>query len=98
MSKQPGRRGPRGIPGPAGPPGRPGTTGEQGETGATGARGPSGETGPASRDLMEVLSVVEGQIEEIYRELDVQVKRMTQLQSQLDEVRATVRHLMGASR
>jgi hypothetical protein len=44
---------------------------------------------------MELLTLVEGQIEDIYKELDVQLKRMAQLQMQLDELRATVRKLTG---
>jgi hypothetical protein len=46
-------------------------------------------------DAMEILSVVERQIEDIYKELEVQMKRMTQLQMQLDDVRAKVRQLTG---
>jgi Collagen triple helix repeat (20 copies) len=96
----------RGIPGPPGPPGEAGAvgargkTGQRGKPGATGARGPKGETGPAgaessSKDRLEILSVVEGQIEDIYRELDVQLKRIAQLQVQVDEVREQVRKLMS---
>jgi hypothetical protein len=44
---------------------------------------------------MEILALVEGQIEDIYRELDVQMKRMAQLQVQLDEVRAQIRQLIS---
>ena len=57
--------------------------------------------GPLDRDwpLMtrsargELLEGVEGQIEEIRRELAVQLKRMAQLQQQVDEVRAAIREL-----
>jgi hypothetical protein len=63
-------------------------------------RGPVGETGPAgsessSKDRLEILGVVEGQIEDIYRELDVQLKRIAQLQVQVDEVRAQIRKLIS---
>ena len=107
MSKQQGPRGERGIPGPPGPRGRDGPMGARGKTGArgprgtTGARGTIGKTGPAGamaqNDRMEILGVVEGQIEDIYRELDLQMKRTAQLQAQVDEVRARIRQLMGSS-
>jgi len=44
---------------------------------------------------MEVLALVEGQIEDIYKELEVQMKRMAQLQLQIDDVRIKVRKLTG---
>jgi hypothetical protein len=44
---------------------------------------------------MELLTLVEEQIEGIYKELDIQMKRMAQLQMQIDEVRTTVRKLTG---
>jgi hypothetical protein len=40
-----------------------------------------------------ILEGVEGQIEEIRRELAVHVKRMTHLREQVDEVREAVREL-----
>ncbi len=43
----------------------------------------------------ELLGVVEGQLEEIYRDLAVQVKRMTQLEAQASELRAAFRQLAG---
>jgi hypothetical protein len=44
---------------------------------------------------MELLTLVEEQIEGIYKELDIQMTRMAQLQMQIDEVRTTVRKLTG---
>jgi hypothetical protein len=41
----------------------------------------------------ELLNGVEGQIEEIRRELTIQMKRMGQLQAQVDEVRTAIREL-----
>jgi hypothetical protein len=41
-----------------------------------------------------VLAVVHDQIDQIHRDLEVQMKRMAQLQAQLDEVRATVKRLL----
>ena len=104
MSKSAQRRGPRGERGIPGPPGRPGVAGVTGRTGVSGARGamgPSGKpgkTGPAGiptvADRGELLSLVQGQIQEVSRELSVQVKRMERLQSELDELRENVGQLM----
>jgi hypothetical protein len=44
-----------------------------------------------------LLGVVEAQIEDIYRELDVQLKRIAQLQSQVDDMRAKLQQLMPRS-
>src|SRR3954466_6118406 len=99
MAKQ--KQAPRGERGIAGPPGPAGPTGATGKTGATGQRGAAGKAAPArppsipDDPRMELLTVVEGQIEAIYAELDIQMKRMAQLQLQLDEVRSTVRKLTG---
>lgn len=107
---QRGARGERGIPGPPGPSGAvgkqglvgaTGATGSRGTTGATGARGPVGKTGTAgplmSGNRLTALAVVHDQIEHIYHELDVQVKRLGQLQADVDQVRATLRRLIGDS-
>jgi len=40
-------------------------------------------------------ALIEGQIENIYHELEIQLKRMAQIQMQLDEVRAQIRNLKG---
>ncbi len=42
-------------------------------------------------------NAVEGQIEEICRDLAVQAKRMRQLQEQADELRAVIRQWTGGS-
>jgi hypothetical protein len=102
-----GPRGARGVPGPPGPSGavgkigatgargKTGRAGEQGERGARGKAGLTGIQGPVmTRSArVELLSGVEGQIEEIRRDLVVQIKRMEQLQVQVDEVRAAIREL-----
>jgi peptidoglycan hydrolase CwlO-like protein len=49
-------------------------------------------------DRMEILALVEGQVDDIYKELDAQMKRMAQLQAQIDEVRATIRKITGNSK
>ena len=107
MSKQSGARGARGVPGPPGPAGHTGAIGKSGaagKTGKTGARGPKGAMG-ARGNLgaaaaggtvnREALSRIHDQIQDIYHELDVQLRRMAQLQMQLDEVRAKVERLIG---
>jgi hypothetical protein len=48
-------------------------------------------------DRMEILGVVQEQIEDIYRELDVQMKRIAQVQLHVDDVRAKIRQLTGTS-
>jgi hypothetical protein len=78
MSNQLGKRGPRGRIGPPGP------------KGPKGERGASGQDGPAAKGN-EVLEIVEKQIDDIHRELDIQMKRIAQLQMQVDELRGTVR-------
>jgi hypothetical protein len=51
--------------------------------------GPRRKRSPARR--AEVPSALEGQIEEICRDLAVQVKRLRQLQEQADELRVVIR-------
>jgi len=48
-----------------------------------------------SPDRTQILALIEGQIENIYHELEIQPKRMAQIQMQLDEVRAQIRNLKG---
>jgi hypothetical protein len=86
-----------GHPGRRGPKGGAGKRGARGRIGATGPRGTIGETGPAGTaartDRLEILTVVEGQIEDIYQELHLQATRITQLQVQLDDVLGKLRRL-----
>jgi peptidoglycan hydrolase CwlO-like protein len=42
---------------------------------------------------MEMLGVVEGQIENIHHELDAQMKRIAQLQREMDELRKAIQQL-----
>ena len=53
------------------------------------SRGARRQRRPAAR--AELPGALEGQIEEICRDLSVQVKRMRQLQEQADELRTAVR-------
>jgi hypothetical protein len=94
-------RGNRGIPGPPGPAGPKGETGATGERGATGPRGEAGNrgsgSGSTSPSTLQLLNEIERTIEDIYKELDTQMKRMSQIQQQLDELRAKIRQLSGTS-
>jgi hypothetical protein len=72
--------------------GKSGATGATGATGADGARGAAGSLTPDER--RKEFTVVHDQIEHIYHELDVQMKRMAQLQAEVDEVRAALRRLI----
>jgi hypothetical protein len=98
MSKSPGPRGERGIPGPRGPAGLTGATRRTGAAGPRGVAGKDGAPGPSSRnDRREILNLFEGQIEDIYKELAIQMKRMAQLQVQIDDLRRAVRPLTAKS-
>ena len=99
-----GQRGERGIPGPAGPAGPQGETGKEGfhgqrgPRGRTGTRGLAGALGPAGqiKNLQEMigqLQQVDRSVDHIYQELGAHISRMTQLQRELDALRATVRQL-----
>jgi hypothetical protein len=103
MKKRRGARGERGIPGPPGPSGHRGATGATGKSGIKGEKGAPGAAGrPGTakplprREQLEVLTIVQKQIDDIHRELDVQLRRMAQLQVQVDDVRTKVNRLMGA--
>ena len=105
MATRKGARGARGIPGPAGPAGRQGAVGAHGVKGATGAAGPRGIRGltgaPGSAKGTtagtSLLTEIERRIDNIYRELDVQIKRTAQIQAELDDLRAKVRSLSAQS-
>jgi hypothetical protein len=106
-----GKRGVPGPPGPAGPAGSHGATGQPGSTGATGQRGAGarGDRGPtgaiglsegaiAGRNRIKLIADVDHHITRIYHELDVQMKRMAQIQVELDDLRAKVRRLTDVHR
>ena len=104
-SKRQGPRGKQGIPGPPGPTGKTGSAGVTGRCGDAGHRGPQGLTGhrgPAGHDAVasvlpserrNLIATLKEQIDNIYAELDVQMKRMAQLQTQLDDVRRNMHGL-----
>ena len=107
MTNNRGRRGAPDIPGPAGPPGKVGATGAKGKPGPAGQRGlrnvpgNAGGAGPEGPLLTrsartKLLDGVEGQIEEMRRELMVHLKGVTRLQAQMDEVRESIRQLTAS--
>jgi hypothetical protein len=73
-----------------------GRRGPAGPRGLKGARGATGKEGPTGKGN-EVLEIVEKQIDDIHHELDVQMKRIAQLQLQLDELRDLVRRALPAA-
>lgn len=87
-----GKTGPSGMKGRAGAQGLKGATGTKGATGSPGARGREGRS--AVRTPQLVLSGLYNQIEGIYQELGIQMKRMGQLQAELNDVRTKVQLLL----
>jgi hypothetical protein len=71
----------------------------QGLVGLRGAIGPPGKRGPAGvRGLGERNNAIEAlhdQIHDLYHEQDVQLRRIAQIQQQLDEVMLRLRRLKG---
>jgi hypothetical protein len=45
----------------------------------------------------DLLEIVEKQIDDIHRDLDVQMKRIAQIQQQMDELRAAVRRVLPSA-
>jgi hypothetical protein len=83
-----GRTGLRGAPGARGKRGPSGLQGRRGKVGATGARGKKGATGPAEHSrLIEIVKSVEERFDDVYRQLDIQLKRIAQLQADFDALR-----------
>jgi hypothetical protein len=64
-----------------------------GPRGETGKKGEQGEEGNAPTDRATLLKEVNGHIEDIYKELDVQMRRMSQIQQQVDELREKMKRL-----
>jgi hypothetical protein len=76
---RPGKRGAKGAPGARG---MTGPIGRRGKLGKPGARGPRGVTGPLHRD--NVLDMVMKHFDDVYQQLNIQMKRMAQIQQQVD--------------
>ena len=78
----PGRRGPKGPRGLTGPIGR------RGKIGKAGQCGPKGLIGPLHKD--NVLDLVMTHFDDVYQQLNIQMKRMAQIQQQVDVLIAKV--------
>ena len=96
-----GKRGPRGkagaqgLRGQKGPRGVKGLPGRRGKIGATGTRGEQGLDGSAP--VREMVAAVEERFTDVYHQLDLQLRRMAQLQQELDELKVQVRGTRTAS-
>jgi hypothetical protein len=74
-----------------------GHTGQRGPKGVVGQRGPTGNSGILPSERRSLFATLHEQVDNIYNELDVQMKRMAQLQVQLDEVRKKMHSLVADS-
>jgi hypothetical protein len=87
-----GRRGPQGVTGAKGPRGKRGKTGptglpgRRGKTGVGGKKGTQGLTGPLYRN--RAIESLEERFTDVYRQLDIQLQRIAQMQAQLDHISA----------
>jgi archaellum component FlaC len=70
-----------------------GKTGRKGAAGKTGAKGAQGREPLWRRRLLEQ---VDEQITRVDRELGIQLKRIAQIQQELDELRSNVQRLMAS--
>ena len=91
-------RGERGLQGIPGPPGPRGPSGPVGKTGPTGHRGIAGRRGakakaPSAKSRKRIVKAVDKHIENIYRELDTQLTRLSKIQVQVDELREKIRQI-----
>ena len=65
-----------------------GPIGRRGSIGKPGTRGPKGLSGPNQQD--DVLDKVMTHFDDVYRQLNIQMTRLGQIQAQLDVLAATV--------
>jgi hypothetical protein len=65
-----------------------GPIGRRGSIGKPGKHGPEGLNGPAQQN--DLLDRVMTHFDDVYRQLDIQMTRMGQIQAQLDALAATV--------
>jgi collagen triple helix repeat protein len=86
-------RGPRGKRGPKGPRGETGPVGRRGKIGKAGQKGPRGLTGPLHKD--RVLDMVMTHFDDVYLQLKIQMKRIAQIQAQVDGLVITITQLQA---
>jgi hypothetical protein len=79
-------QGPRGKRGAPGARGLTGPLGRRGKVGKAGSKGPKGLTGPLHKD--NVLDMVMTHFDDVYQQLNIQMKRLAQLQAQVDKLTA----------
>jgi hypothetical protein len=92
-----GPQGKHGAKGPKGPRGLTGPIGRRGKIGKPGHRGPKGLTGPLHKD--NVLDMVMTHFDDVYQQLNIQMKRMAQIQQQVDRLIAeSVKSKPGGAR
>jgi hypothetical protein len=91
MAKRQTTRGPRGHRGSVGARGLTGPIGRRGKIGKPGSKGPKGVTGPLHKD--NVLDMVMAHFDDVYLQLNIQMKRMAQIQQQVDVLIANVEQL-----
>ena len=88
-----GRTGPvgaRGLKGARGQRGPKGFPGRRGKVGAPGVRGKKGASGPAEDSrLLDIVKSVEDRFQDVYRQLDTQLRRIAQMQAALDSLKMT---------
>jgi hypothetical protein len=89
-------QGAAGLPGPTGPRGMTGPIGRRGKIGRPGQKGPKGLTGPLHKD--NVLDMVMTHFDDVYQQLNIQMKRMAQIQQQVDLLIAQLARLDPARR
>jgi hypothetical protein len=88
---QQGKRGATGARGTTGARGLTGSIGRRGKVGKAGQKGPIGLTGPLHKD--NVLDMVMTHFDDVYQQLNIQMKRIAQLQQQVDGLTAKKRKL-----
>jgi hypothetical protein len=70
-----------------------GPIGRRGKIGKPGRKGPKGLTGPLHED--NVLDMVMTYFDDVYQQLNIQMKRMAQIQQQVDSLLAQVARLQS---
>lgn len=74
-----------------------GPRGPQGKKGQRGARGATGVPGPAgpSASRADILAVVQDELTELRKQMQIQIERTAQMQHQLDSIQGLVKQLIA---